>query len=544
MMNTKNNRKVIGAIVVATSFIFILQSCLKDNFELDKLAQTEYSPNLAAPLVYSSLTIQDILTNKDATDLITVDPTKFCTLVYKGNLFTFVASDLINIPNQTPAPYTSTLTAAQALALLPAGATVTISNSQTINFNSGTNNPHLDSIVFKQGDIAVSLNSDFKNNGQIVLTIPSAKKNGVVFSKTLPIVYSGTVPVVVNTNFDLTGYHFDMTNGGTAYNQFVVNMDISLTGSGIAPAATDKITFSQSIVNMKFDKIFGDIGQQQLSPNKDTVELSIFNNALNTGTFNLVDAKIYVTISNSYGVPINGTITQFDGYKPPAAPYAISGNPNPLPISSPTLSQMGQTLSNSYTLDNSNSNIVSVINNLPNFLIYKINSLTNPSGGSTHSNFVLDSSKFKVDLKVELPLYGTAKGFVLVDTLDFNFSNEVNDVEWALLRAYNSNGFPLDVNLQGYFVDSLYNKIDSIFKIQPLLKSGTLNSLGKVIAPSSTTEDARFTKAQLINIQKAKYILIRAKANTANAGTANVKIYSDYKLDVKLGIQVQLKKKI
>jgi len=114
-----------------------------------------------------------------------------------------------------------------------------------------------------------------------------------------------------------------------------------------------------------------------------------------------------------------------------------------------------------------------------------------------------------------------------------------------------SNGFPFDVDLQIYFVDSLYSKIDSlIVPNQIVLKSGIVNTTigdpnyGKVISPSATILDAVLTRPRLLNLKPSKYLLIKAIANTANGGTTNVKIYSDYKLDVKLGLQVQVKTKI
>ena len=310
-----------------------------------------------------------LITKKtDHQGLIVVGPDNFCTLVYKGNLFSLEGLDLIQIPNQGPPPFSASLTPAQIAALSAAG-TVTASYSQTVAFATGVNNPKIDSLSFKAGNLNISLNSDFKFSGQIAIKIPTAKKNGVPFSKLLPFTYSGSVPVVANANYDLTGYTFDMTIGGTTFNQFVVNYDVTLTGPGAA-LPTDMATLSQSFSNMKFDKFFGDIGQLALSPNKDTVPLAIFKNSLGTGTFTLVDPSVKVVISNSYGIPINASISQLDGYNPPVA-YPITGSPNPLPILSPNFLQIGQTLTGSFTLDSGNSNIVSVINNTPNMLFIK-----------------------------------------------------------------------------------------------------------------------------------------------------------------------------
>ena len=538
-------RPLTGLFIIAV-LILIIPACMKDNFEFDKLTKTTWNPNIAVPLVYSSLTIEDMLAKQDNAGLIVVGSDKFCTLVYNGNLFSLIASDLITIPEQQPPPYSASLNSGQISAFTFAG-TITVPYSQNISFDSGLNGPKIDSVIFKTGEIALALNSDFKYSGQIKIIIPGAKKSGAVFSKIIPFTYSGSVPVLSNATYDLTGYRFDMTNGGTTFNEFLVNFEVTLSGAGPPVLATDQMTLTQTLSNLKFDKIFGDIGQMSLSPAVDSVDISVFKNVLGAGSFTLVDPRIKVLISNSYGVPINASLSQFEGYTPGAGTYAITGSPNPLPILSPDYSQIGQILQDSFSLNNTNSNIVSVINNTPKYLIYKIASQTNPAGGVTHSNFVIDTSRFKVDMELELPLWGTAMNFVLSDTIPFKISETIPDeVESVLIRTFNSNGFPFDVNLQVYFVDSLYTKLDSlVIPNQLILNSAMVNSTtGKVISPTSTIYDGVLSKSRLSNLETSKFLLIKAIANTTNGGSTNVKIYSDYKIDVKMGLQVHVKAKI
>jgi hypothetical protein len=545
-MINKRRTTIIAYSLVAVVMTFTLASCVKDNFELDKLMGVEWNPNLAVPLVYSSLSIADMLEKQGSEGLVVVDGDNFCSLVYKGNLFSLVAEELIEIPNNQPPPFVLSLDNGQISALGIAG-TITIPYSQTIAFDSGNNGPKIDSVIFKTGSIDVSLSSDFQYSGQIKITLPGARKNGLAFTKTIAFTYTGTVPVTNISSSDLAGYKFDMTNGGTTFNEIVANFEVTLSGSGNPISPSDQLSLSINLNNMKFDKIFGDIGQMSITPDVDSVDISVFKNVLGTATFSLVDPRIKVIISNSYGVPIQASIAQFLGYTPGSAPYAITGSPNPLPIQSPTFSQIGQVLADSFSLNNTNSNIATVINNTPKFLIYQLNSQTNPAGGTTHNNFVLDTSKLMVDMEIELPLYGKASNFVLVDTIPFELTSTLpEEVESALIRTFNSNGFPFDVDMQVYFADSLYTKLDSlVVPNQVILKSGVVNiNTGLVTSPTPTTYDATLTKARLNNLKTAKYLLVKASANTANGGNTNVKIYSHYKIDFKLGVQVQLKAKL
>jgi len=64
------------------SFLFVvlvLGSCLKKEiFELDKIAKTKYTPEVAVPLVYTSLTLEDVIANANP-DIIDVDNDGFIT---------------------------------------------------------------------------------------------------------------------------------------------------------------------------------------------------------------------------------------------------------------------------------------------------------------------------------------------------------------------------------------------------------------------------------------------------------------------------------
>ncbi|HET6225719.1 MAG TPA: hypothetical protein VFF27_05525 [Bacteroidia bacterium] len=530
--------------VFALSLILMISSCMKDNFEFDKLAQTEWNPSLAAPLVHSSLSIQDILTKNDKSGIISIDSNHFCSIVYEGNLFSIIASDLVKIPDQTIPPYTASLDLSQ-IPIFVSNQTITLPYTQTVNFTPGTNNPKMDSVVFKAGTIELAVNSDFNFDGEIKIEIPGAKKNGRILSQTMILDYNGIVPVLANAVIDLNGYRFDMTNGSTAVNQFVVNYEVTLRGVGPSPTTSNRVILSGEFKNLKFDKIFGDLGQLPLSLDKDTVDIGIFKNAIGSGTISLADPRLTMVISNSYGIPIDARIAELDAYTPGSIPFQVTGFPTPLPLYSPTKSQIGQTLTGSFTLNNSNSNLATIIKKVPQSFIYKIDSKTNPNG-PTHENFILDTSRFKVDMKVELPLYGTAKDFLLIDTVDFKMEENFTDqLESATIRTFNSNGFPMDVAMQVYFADSTYKKLDSLVRpYQLILRSATVNPItGKVTNPNDKIYDVVITPDRVKNLKTAKYLLVKAIATTTSGGNTNVKIYSNYKIDLKLGIQANIKKK-
>jgi hypothetical protein len=285
------------------------------------------------------------------------------------------------------------------------------------------------------------------------------------------------------------------------------------------------------------------MGQQFLSPDKDTVLIKIFNNSYGSASFTLVDPKVKVIISNSYGVPIQAGFSRFDSWNPQAATQIIPfvGAPPSIPIKSPNINQIGQMAVDSFQLTKANSNIVPVINNTPKYVIYELNSTSNPQG-KVGQNFVLDSSRFKVDMEIELPLYGTAKNFTLQDTLDMEFES-VENVETFLFRVYINNGFPVDMDVQAYFADSNNVILDSLISpYQMLIPSGIVSPVtDRVVSATERITDCSFSADRVKKIEKTKRIIIKGSANTYNGGSKNIKIYADDKMDIRIGVRAKLK---
>ncbi|MBK7856373.1 MAG: hypothetical protein IPJ79_17100 [Bacteroidetes bacterium] len=438
------------------------------------------------PLVYSSLKLSDILANNPNSTVV-VDSNHFCTLIYKGELFSQTAENLYAIPDQNTFQ-TIALTQNQITTLYNAG-TVSFTVSQVIDV-ALSNNLRADSATFKEGMLNLVVNSDFLQNGSITVSIPSIRKNGIVLSQTVPFSYNNGNPFNVTSpgnpsaTFDLNGCAADFTNGGTSFNKLRVNYTVSFTSGGSVPTTANRLYIAPLMNDLKFKNLFGYFGQNQLAPDLDTVEISVFKNVYGLGAFNIVNPEIKFTINNSFGLPVRASITRFDGYTPAQGYYALAqtGIPSPLPLNSPSVNQVGQSMQTSFALTNANSNVFGIINNKPQQLVYKVDALSNPTGVPT-TNFVIDTSKISLDMEVNLPMYGTAKDFSVQDTFDFKFAN-ADKIETCMMRTTITNGFPIDVEMQVFFTDENYNVLDSLLLPNELvlaaanvnLTTGTVNS--------------------------------------------------------------------
>jgi len=433
-----------------------------------------------------------------------------------------------------------------ALNLLTGSNTYTIKDSSLINFQPG-GGTQINTLNCKTATLGINLNYGIEHNAVINISIPAATLGGVPFSQSIPVTYTGS-PVNITETYTLNGYTIDMTDRGTTHNSLNVFYNITISPSSNPTNVGDAVSFTETFSNVAYNSIIGYLGQQFLSPNTDTVPVTIFQNStsiLGGAIIHIVNPSIKVFLTNSYGLPINANFNTFEGYTPgqPVMPINYTGVPpsplNPLVIPEPAT--IGQNATNSFTLTNGNSNINTLINNFPKNVIYNVSSQSNPAG-PVYTNFITDTSQFNVNLELDLPLHGTVTNFMFQDTVKYSFNLNTSNVEAITVRAFISNGFPLDVDMSIVFVDSSYNVIDSLIPHakQLIMPSAAIGSNGIVTTATQNTADFTIPSSVIPQLNKVKYILMGATVNSINNGATNVKIYDYYNLDIKLGVNVQL----
>lgn len=533
---------IAGCLVLLISSGILLQSCInKKDFEFDKLSAFEYQPNGAVPLIHSQLTLRDILNDYDTTHLFVQDATHFLYLIYKSTVFSQRADELISVSDQNV--NTSWNFATGAIA---AGDSAIFSHTTNYTFTAGSSERY-DSMKLKTGNLNFAISADINHNARIYVTIPGAVKNGQPFKKTIYYNYTGSLPVIVNDVFNLDGYTFKFNAGG---NQLTINYNVAVYGDGNPNTSPYTVNMNESFLSLKYDKIFGYLGQHAFLINKDSVLIDIFRNNLH-GTLYFEDPKLNIYANNAYGMPISLSVDLLEAESLVNPPYAIAVNgaglPSPWSIAAPTFAQFGQSVQTAVHLDQTNSNVKTAVNMSPRYVTYHVAGLSNPFGNPvTDQNFVIDSSRFGVDVEVELPMYGSAWDFQLQDTLDFSFGTDIDKLEWVLFKINTLNGFPVDATMQIYFADSLYSIKDSLIVNSPLdqvISSGIVGSPPdyKVISPTHKYVSSLLSKERLAHLSTVKKLLVYCKLATVNNGLDIVKFYSDYNIDVKVGVQAQAK---
>lgn len=532
----KTMNKVISYCLIG-AFIIAMQGCVPDELKTDKLVIEETSPEYAVPLINSNLSLDQLL-NTSSTSFIRKAPDGFISIVYRGKFFSATASDLVSLPNQD-FNFSIPVSAANALALNN-GQKQTISLPQNFTFNISSR--EIDSVWLKAGTLAAGISSNLKTDGNLKIIFEDALKLGKPLTVEIPFTYSGNLPITASNVAALVGHHWDMSNGVPAYNNINIRFELSLNPTSNPISAGDKIDINFGLSQMKFSRFYGYIGNYNMAANEDSIDLTIFDNSA-SGNFTIADAIIKIISANSFGVPVNAGFSKLQSYSPSSGISNITGMPDPLPVKTPSINQVGQSLKDSFTINNSNSNIVSVINNKPHKIIFKPYVNLNPSG-KQQRNFVTDDSRIEFIVDVELPLNGTAKNFVMESDNPVEVEMPESDlVESITLRFTTINGFPIDLATQVYLVDSFNQVFDSIFPSRNfrILQSASVGSDGKVTSSSKVSEDIVFDMLRAKRLTRLKKMQLRAELGTLNNGSTDVKIYSNYLLNISIGMKAKLK---
>ena len=526
--------KYLFIVLISLLFMssFFLSSCVKEEFDMDTISATNWNPNGAAPLINSDLDMWDILKDYDSTDLLIIDSNQFVYLVYEDTVYSETAENLINIPDQA-FNYSDNLT-------IPGGAltgnfTASYSFDYDFTLPGGT---ELDTMVLKGGTLSMTLNSDLNYPATIILSIPNATQNGLPYKDTLTIAGPSAT---INSDLTNTTLIFDIANP----NRLTIDYEVIVAGNGNPNNSPYSLSFDMNFSNLQFKRLYGYLGQLNLSMNNDTIGIKIYNNNIE-GFVNWEDPKLYLNVYNSMGMPIRSTIDYLASVRTNTPPSIVAitgaGIPNPWDINYPT--SLGQSSVTTLLLNKGNSNIDQALNITPQKILALLSGQTNPSGNIGLKNFVEDDSQVAVEAKLELPFYGSANGFILQDTFDLSMGEDLSNVEWILFKLYTRNGFPIDGNLQLYFCDSLWNTIDSLLNPfeQTLVAAAPGSAPDYIVTnPVEKLIVQTISGTRVQNLELCDHIIVRARLDTYNNGSQLVKIYSYYRLAIRLSAQVQFK---
>lgn len=497
--------------LVLLGILSAFYGCRKiENIDVDN-----WDPEVALPLFTSTFNVADLLDDAVTDASLVTDDMNALTFIYPSVPFTLDEEVLegyvpkINFPMNDSIynfPYTNSLGSS------------------------------IDSLITKKGYVRTAIyNNQSGEDVNFRLWIDEFSIDGEIFDTTYVVPYNTALPHFAT--FPTFAYSLvpDQDTVHFHYSAHAISdgSPVDLDGSILIILDSMLISYAE-----------GYFGKIDYPVPRDSIEIEVFK-IFEEGSLFFEEPKITVTVNNSFGVPTKAFFNMldavtFDGTRIPVGNAVLNQG---MTFDYPNLSEVGQTISTQYIIDNTNSNIEDIIGQPVQYIDYELFTSANPDADVSIRGFATDSSAITVDLLVELPLYGRSNNFTVYDTIDINLNSSDTEVSYVSFRLYTENQLPVDVKTQVYFMDSNLNILDSLnndFNTN-LIASAPIDGDGKSIGTTETTTDFEITEDRYNRIAaQATKVLLKASVSTTDDGIKSVRIHADDDLTMKLGVKAGL----
>jgi hypothetical protein len=186
-------------------------------------------------------------------------------------------------------------------------------------------------------------------------------------------------------------------------------------------------------------------------------------------------------------------------------------------------------------LDNGNSNVKAVIENLPDRLGFAFDFNLNPLGNvSLGNDFFYYDRPFEAKMGVNIPLRASMQNLTLVDTLEWDLSeNEaVGAVNFGAFTLVAKNGFPLQGKIELVLLNAEMQPVGTLVE-ELTVPSPPLDADLKVIAPLESRHTIPVPAALADQLTLAQFARIKVTFDSP-AQPQLLNIFAHYGIDIKL----------
>lgn len=510
-------KKIVWLFALPTLFCF---SCNQFD-ELDNLEGVKYDAEYALPLVDTRLSMEDLLDQFEQNATLVVGTDGLLRFIYRDEVVTQTSDNIFASINKS----------------LPQVIPIT-SAYMALPFSS-PNGLQIDRLDLKGGTLAYYFENRNNESVAVKITFPQMTKDGapLVFQAALPA-YSGSGAAPAWTNLvapaNLAGYRIQTLND-SVYIQYD-----ALTPTG------KKVNLSGFLIqlqNLSFAYAEGYFGNFLYEGSRDTLNIDFFDNWVR-GDVYFENPSITFKVENSFGIPTRArvntlnVITVKNEILPLESPFVTNGIDFPYP----SFNEIGQVKTSSFSFTKANSNIDKILGAGPVAIDYDVDAVTNPTNDPNIRGYITDKSYYKINMEVELPLYGRASGFVTRDTIDLDLSSydEVDNAEFKLVV---DNGIPLEVAIQGYFLNSNNFIVDSLLtSSQTLVTGAPVDANGNASGVQQKISYIPFDEARFAKIRdNATRLWLNATFSTLNNGNTSVRVLNTQDVRIRLGAKLGVK---
>lgn len=407
-----------------------------------------------------------------------------------------------------------------------------VSESTTFEFDT-TGGQQLTKITFGGGSLDYNITSTFSEAIQLQMNFPSTDQGGTPLSINIVVPASGNT----NNSIDLSNVEFDLsTDVNQAFNIIPVDYSIDL-----ANATTNQISFDSAnsidvtfqLNTLTFEQVEGYFGNQVIDVPQDTLDVSLADLEGISGSLTLENPKIKFLIDNSVGLPVDFSLDLESINQ--GASNSININHS---LAFPPLAQAGTVVDDSIIVDAATYPNIGQVFTLPNdAFVYSGSAEMNPGPQVGFNNFIRFDSKVNVGFEMDVPLEISVTDLRLDDTTEVDLGFEQDELEKVALKLDVSNGYPFDGELELILLDSASNPIDTITKT--IMTAAPVDVDGKVTGPSQSNVRIELVDEEITNLTKTKNIVFSVLLNTTNGGSSTVKLFTDYEMNIRLGVEAK-----
>jgi hypothetical protein len=523
------------------------------NFENFKVEPV--NPSIVAPVVNSTITFKELAETEDANTIVIVKPgdTRFY-LSFRDTMEIANANGEFTIP---PFAYTKNFQpdAGEIPPVTPpAGESITFSPKTFTQTWQPDADSELKLIKLSQGSMNITVTNNFWNliSGSITLSFLLTPQNQPYTINITDINPSSSSGISLT---NLAGYSFKLFDG-TSYNTLSFTATITLTSMGNPINHGDNLEIDISANNLDYTEIYGKVNKT-INLSDQSFPLDIFRSTY-IADQHLAEPSLMFKLTNSFGIPLSlnvnqlvasndqtGTMNVVNDAIPPDGSLLI-GTPNPITYVENTSQEF---VVDSLKLDYLNSNIEDVFDFAPNDFTLK-SGITLGDASTSHDYFIRKNSNLTLFSNIEVPLVGWVETNGIRDTVEIDLPdiesdlNLENDDKLSLTLKFRfSNGIPLNVYFQAYFIDDYDHELTRLYTNvaeEQLIESAAVNpSTGKATTPNVKISEITIDRNRYSQMQGATKLVLQVRFKSGGSTHQNVVIESTNSIDIQMSLKAK-----
>lgn len=480
-------------------FSFLLVACRKEKASWDS--------DWRVPLISDTLRLDKLVTDS----ILAVNADGSYHLVINRNILEFGLDSLVQLPDTTIKQSTSISISSISV---PPGISF-INQEEVHSFDVA--DFQLKKVVLKSGSAEIKVKSQVPGACNLTLQLPSVKKDGVTYSKTLfaPAASAGN-PTTLTDVIDLRDYEIDLTGStGGSFNQLRSKLIVQSDPNGetFVFSNQDSIIFEVRFKSLIPNYARGYFGNQLVS-DTTTIDFDLLNN-ITAGAIDLDNVVLKIELLNGLKTSARSKLSLLENGGISNTTVALN-HPQigPWIWLNQATGPWDNLVFSSHIIEFNqlNSNIEAFLENIPRFLRLGYAVELNPWGNVSGSwDELFPTSKVIARLTADMPLAIGMNQLTYADTFDIELANDGNAfaLKEGEFEIHTSNAYSFQGQLQLVFLGDQGQVLLTKNASEPIAGAGSLSNFNPIQLAKSKVF-IRLNETETEQAMKMKKLVVKA----------------------------------